>query len=159
MKFSCEKLVLQNAIATAARAVATKSSIPALEGLLLQCSSGSLTVTGYNMQLGIRTELACDVEKEGQLVLSARLFGDIIRRMPDDTVTLTADDKLTVKVSCGDADFDIIGRRRIFRSCPRWRKKTRSPCRKKRCASSFSRRALPFRRMRRGRYIWGRCLK
>jgi len=109
MKFSCEKIVLQNAVATAARAVASKSSIPALEGLLLQCSSGSLTVTGYNMQLGIRTELACDVEKEGQLVLSARLFGDIIRRMPDDTVTLTADDKLTVKVSCGDADFDIIG--------------------------------------------------
>ena len=109
MKFSCEKIVLQNAIATAARAVASKSSIPALEGLLLQCSSDSLTITGYNMQLGIRTELACDVEKEGQLVLSARLFGDIIRRMPDDTVTLTADDKLTVKVSCGDADFDIIG--------------------------------------------------
>ncbi len=109
MKFSCEKLVLQNAIATASRAVASKSSIPALEGLLLVCADGTLTVTGYNMQLGIRTRFACDAEENGQLVLNARLFGDIVRRMPDDTVTLASDDKLTVKVHCGDADFDITG--------------------------------------------------
>ena len=49
MKFSCEKLLLQNAINIATRAVASKSSIPALEGLLLICYEGSLTVTGYNM--------------------------------------------------------------------------------------------------------------
>lgn len=109
MKFSCEKLVLQNAILTASRAVASKSSIPALEGLLLVCEDGFLTVTGYNMQLGIRTRFACEIEEAGKLVLSARLFGDIIRRMPDDTVTLSSDEKLTVKVHCGDADFDIIG--------------------------------------------------
>lgn len=109
MKFSCEKIVLQSALSTAARATASKSSIPALEGLLLVCSGGELVVTGYNMQLGIRTRFACEVEEEGQLVLNARLFGDIVRRMPDDTLTLTADDKLTVKVHCGDADFDITG--------------------------------------------------
>jgi len=55
MKFSCEKLLLQNAVNTASRAVAAKSSIPALEGLLLTCGSESLTVSGYNMQTGIRT--------------------------------------------------------------------------------------------------------
>jgi len=109
MKFSCEKLTLQNAIGIASRAVANKSSIPALEGLLLVCSSETLTVTGYNMQLGIRTSFACDVEEEGQLVLNARLFGDIVRRMPDDTLTLVSDEKQTVKVTCGDADFDIVG--------------------------------------------------
>ena len=109
MKFSCEKIVLQNAISTASRAVASKSSIPALEGMLLICHGGYLTVTGYNMQLGIRTRFACDVEEEGQLVLNARLFGDIVRRMPDDELTLQSDDKLTVKVHCGDADFDIVG--------------------------------------------------
>lgn len=109
MKFSCEKLVLQSALATAVRAVAAKSSIPALEGLLLHCGDGRLTVTGYNMQMGIRTGFPCSVEEEGSLVLSARLFGDIVRRMSDDTLTLRADDKLTVKLTCGDADFDITG--------------------------------------------------
>lgn len=109
MKFSCEKIVLQNAIATAARSVAAKSSIPALEGLLLVCAGGMLTVSGYNMQLGIRTRFSCDVEEGGALVLNARLFGDIVRRMPDDTLTLIADDKQTVQLHCGDADFDIVG--------------------------------------------------
>ena len=109
MKFSCEKLLLQNAISTASRAVSSKSAIPALEGLLLVCSEGKLSVSGYNMQLGIRTGFACETEEEGQIVINARLFGDIVRRMPDDTVTLTADEKLTVKVVCGDANFDIVG--------------------------------------------------
>ena len=45
----------------------------------------------------------------GDIVLNARLFGDIIRRMPDDMITFTADEKMMVHVSCGDADFDILG--------------------------------------------------
>ena len=57
MKFSCEKLLLQNAVNTASRAVAAKSSIPALEGLLLTCGGESLTVSGYNMQTGIARSL------------------------------------------------------------------------------------------------------
>ncbi len=155
IKFSCEKVLLQNAIAVTSRAVAQKSSIPALEGLLLRAEqeltvSGynmqtgirtrvaadvtdrgeivlnarlfgdiirrmpdeaeqELTVSGYNMQTGIRTRVAADVTDRGEIVLNARLFGDIIRRMPDDVVTLSVDEKLMVHLSCGDADFDILG--------------------------------------------------
>ena len=109
MKFSCEKLLLQNAVNTTSRAVAAKSSIPALEGLLLQCGDGVLTVSGYNMQTGIRTNVFANVVEGGDIVLNARLFGDIIRRMPDDMITFTADEKMMVHVSCGDADFDILG--------------------------------------------------
>ena len=108
MKFSCEKIVLQNAINTASRAVSTKSSIPALEGLLLLCQNGTLTVSGYNMQIGIRTRIEADVAEEGEIVLNARLFGDIIRRLPDDTVSFRCDEKMTVHLCCGDADFDIM---------------------------------------------------
>ena len=60
MKFSCEKALLQSAINTASRAVSAKSSIPALEGLLLQADS-ALTISGYNMQTGIRTTVEADV--------------------------------------------------------------------------------------------------
>lgn len=108
MKFSCEKVLLQSAIAITSRAVAQKSSIPALEGLLLHADT-QLTVSGYNMQTGIRTKVSADVGQAGDIVLNARLFGDIIRRMPDDMVTFTADDKQVVHLSCGDADFDILG--------------------------------------------------
>ena len=108
MKFSCEKVLLQSAIAVTSRAVAQKSSIPALEGLLLHVDT-NLTVSGYNMQTGIRTKVSADVVSGGDIVLNARLFGDIIRRMPDDVVTVSVDDRQTVHLSCGDADFDILG--------------------------------------------------
>ena len=108
MKFSCEKTLLQSAINVASRAVAQKSSIPALEGLLLRAGN-ELTVSGYNMQTGIRTKVSADITEQGEIVLNARLFGDIIRRMPDDVVTFTADSRMTVHLSCGDANFDIIG--------------------------------------------------
>ena len=108
MKFSCEKTLLQSAIAITSRAVAQKSSIPALEGLLLHADH-QLTVSGYNMQTGIRTKVSADVPQGGDIVLNARLFGDIIRRMPDDVVTFTSDEKQVVHLHCGDADFDIVG--------------------------------------------------
>ena len=68
-----------------------------------------LTVSGYNMQTGIRTKVSADVVSGGDIVLNARLFGDIIRRMPDDVVTVSVDDRQTVHLSCGDANFDILG--------------------------------------------------
>jgi DNA polymerase-3 subunit beta len=106
MKFSCEKALLQSAITIASRAVAQKSTIPALEGLLLKTGDG-LTISGYNMQTGIRTKISADITEAGTLVLNARLFGDIIRKMPDDIVTFTSNEKQVVHLSCGDADFDI----------------------------------------------------
>lgn len=109
IKFSCEKVLLQNAISVTGRAVAQKSSIPALEGLLLRADH-QLSVSGYNMQTGIRTTVPADVAQSGEIVLNARLFGDIIRRMPrTDVVTISADEKMMVHLRCGDADFDILG--------------------------------------------------
>lgn len=108
MKFSCEKALLQNAVGIASRAVSQKSSIPALEGLLLHATE-NVTVSGYNMQTGIRTTLSADVTETGSLVLNARLFGEIIRKMPDDVITFSSDEKMVVHLHCGDADFDIMG--------------------------------------------------
>ena len=105
MRFSCEKALLQTAVSTASRAVAAKSSIPALEGLLIQANE-TLTVAGYNMQTGIRTQVSAEIQEPGELVLNARLFGEIIRRLPDDVLVFSCDG-LTVHLNCGDASFDI----------------------------------------------------
>ncbi len=107
IKFSCEKALLQNAIAVTSRAVSPKSSIPALEGLFLHADR-ELTISGYNMSTGIRTKVPAGVTESGDIVLNARLFGDIIRRMPDDMITFSADERQMVHLSC-DADFDILG--------------------------------------------------
>ena len=106
MKFSCEKIFLQSSINTAARAAATKSSIPALEGILLQADS-QLTISGYNMQTGIRTTLDADITEPGELVMPARMFGEMVRNMPDDVVTFSSDSNLNVRLTCGDVDYRI----------------------------------------------------
>ena len=85
LRFSCEKALLQSAVNTTSRAVAAKSSIPALEGILLE-GGDTLTLSGYNMQTGIRTIVDAQVQSPGRIVLSARLFGEMIRKMPDDVI-------------------------------------------------------------------------
>ena len=109
MKFTCEKVLLQNAISTAGRAVAQKSSIPALEGILIRASGQELIFSGYNMQTGIRTRLSANVVEEGEIVVSSRLFSEIIRKMPDDVVMFSVSERMTVHLSCGAADFEISG--------------------------------------------------
>ena len=108
LRFTCEKALLQAAAATASRAVSAKSSIPALEGLLLEADD-VLKLSGYNTQIGIRTTVEADISQPGRIVLNARLFGDIIRRMPDDVIVFSADEKLMVRLTCGDASFEILG--------------------------------------------------
>ena len=109
MKFSCEKALLQNAILTASRAVSPKSTIPALEGLLLEAeASGTVFLTGYNQETGIRSALQAEVTEPGSMVLSARLFGEIVRKMPDDTL-LFQEDHLKVHIACGMSEFDLVG--------------------------------------------------
>ncbi len=107
MKFSCEKYLLQSACSTASRAAASKSPIQALEGLLLEAAA-DVKVTGYDLKKGIYTNFAADVVQGGSIVVNSRLFGEIIRKLPDGIVTVTTD-KLNINVKCGKSDFNIMG--------------------------------------------------
>lgn len=108
MKFSCEKYLLQSACAIASRAAASKSPIPALEGLLLQARE-QLTVTGYDLKKGIYTQLEAEVKEQGSVVVGARLFGEMIRRLPDGIVTISTDVNNNVNVKCGKSEFNFMG--------------------------------------------------
>ena len=109
MKFHCEKALIQSAISVASRAVSLKSTIPALEGLLLEADgSGTVNITGYNQETGIRSSFSAEVDEAGSLVLPARLLGEIIRKMPDDIV-LFQEEKLKVHLACGMSEFDLMG--------------------------------------------------
>ena len=108
MKFSCEKYLLQAACATAARAAASKSPIPALVGLLLQ-AEGGLKITGYDLKEGIFTHMDADVSESGSVVVNARFFGEMMRKLPDGIVTVSCDGNLNVNVKCGRSEFDFTG--------------------------------------------------
>ena len=108
MKFSCEKALLQSAVMTAGRVVASKSSILALEGVLVEAENTGLRISGYNLETGIVTNVEANVVKTGAIVLSARLFGEIIRKLPDDVVSVETEGN-SVHITCGPTSFDIMG--------------------------------------------------
>ena len=107
MKFSCEKALLSAAVSVASRAVAAKSSIPAMEGILIEVGS-QLRLTGYNLETGIQATVPAEITQRGSLVLSARLFGEIVRKMADDVVVFSAEGYM-VNIKCGLSEFNILG--------------------------------------------------
>ena len=109
MKFSCEKAVLQAAVTTAGRVVAPKSTIQALEGVLLEAEESCLRVSGYNLETGVIARTEAEVREPGAIVLSARFLGEALRKMPDDAVSVSSDAECNVHIQCGPAFFDIKG--------------------------------------------------
>ena len=109
MKFTCDRQALTEAVLNVQRAVSSKSSIPALEGILLKAKTDSLFLCGYDLALGMTTEIPASVEETGTIVLSARLFGDIVRRLPDSGVHIDTDDKNMTTITSGQSNFSIVG--------------------------------------------------
>lgn len=108
MKFTCEKYLLQNAVNTASRAAAVKSAVAALEGLLIEAAEEKITISGYDLKTGITTSFPADVSEKGQVVLNSKLFGDIIRKMPGDFITISVEESYKTKIKGGASEFEII---------------------------------------------------
>lgn len=107
MKIICSKNTLCEAIGNVSKAVATKSSVPALEGIKLSLSGNILELTGYDLEMGIRTSVAVKSEDSGEVIINARLLSDIARRMPSDEILITVDDNLAVSISSNNTKYDI----------------------------------------------------
>ena len=106
MRFTCEKSMLVTGLNITGRTVAQKSALSAIEGILCQADTG-LRFTGYNMETAIIYEIEAEVTEAGQCILPARLFGDIIRRLPEGPVTVVVDDSYKVSIRAGYASFTI----------------------------------------------------
>lgn len=109
MKIVCNKQELVEAVSNIQRAVSTKSSVPALEGILLKTEEDKIELCGYDLELGMTTKIPARVEEPGSIVLSARLFGDIVRRLPVDMVELSVDEKNMASIVSGASEFSIVG--------------------------------------------------
>ena len=106
MRFTCEKNMLVTGLNIAGRTVAQKSSLSVIEGILCKAGHG-LSLTGYNMETAITYEIEAEVSDPGQCILPAKLFGDIIRRLPEGPVTVVVDDSFKVSIRAGFASFTI----------------------------------------------------
>ena len=97
------------AVSNVSRAVSTKATIPALEGVLIKAYNDNLNISGYNLEIGITTDIEARVVKEGEIVLGAKLLLDIVRRLPEEIVSIETDDRMVTYITCGKADYQIVG--------------------------------------------------
>ena len=109
MKFSCDKAVLSAAVSNVSRAVTTRTALQALEGILIRAEGDTLTLTGYDLELGITTVIPAAVSEEGSIILGARLFGEMIRKLEGGEVFVASDNKLLTEIRGGGAEFTILG--------------------------------------------------
>lgn len=106
MKFTCEKTQLVSAISVASRTVAQKSAITGLEGILVRAGV-KVMLTGYNLETDITVSVDADVQENGACIMPARLFFDIVRKLPDDTVSIQVDENFKVSIKGGISSFTI----------------------------------------------------
>ncbi len=109
LKFSVMKSDIIDALATTAKAASTKSVINALEGILLTLKGSILTVTGYDLEIGIKTDIQVNGIEDGELVMNSRLICDMIRRMPNGDITFEQTDGLKVNISGGSVVYSVMG--------------------------------------------------
>ena len=108
MKFECDKSLLSAAIDGVSRAITNRAAIPVLEGIYLKAEGFQLTLTGYDMEMGITTNIECNVQVPGETVLEAKLFGSMVSRMPSGTVSVELNNEGMAIISGGVAERERL---------------------------------------------------
>ena len=100
MKFICEKASLLKAINSVVRGASSKTTMPILEGILIQTNDNQVKLTTYDLELGIEYVINCEVIEQGNTVVTASVFSEIIRRLPDTEISITVDEKELLVIEC-----------------------------------------------------------
>ena len=108
MKFICKQAEINEALANVSRAVPPKSTISALEGVKLYLNRTVLELTGYDLELGIQTKIEVQSDDVGECILNSRLFNEIIRKMPSETIEVEVDENLTATIKSSSAEYKIL---------------------------------------------------
>lgn len=109
MRFTCIKSDLIKALSNTSRVAAAKNSIAALDGVLIKAYDNKLNISGYNLEIGITTDIDAKIQTEGEIVVSAKLFLDIVRRLPEEIVMIEVDERMVTYITCGNVNYQIVG--------------------------------------------------
>ena len=109
MRFKCEQQVMNKALNIVSKAVSTRTTIPTLKGILLEIKEeGILTMTASDMDLSIEEKINVETEESGAVIVPAKLFGDVIRKLPSGEVEIKVDEE-KINIKCMNAEFSIVG--------------------------------------------------
>lgn len=110
MKIVCSKNDLLKGVNTVMKAVPSKTTMPILECILIDASAGEIKFTANDMELGIETKVDGTIQEKGIVALEAKLFSEIIRKLPDNDVIITSDSNNNTQIVCEKAKFSIMGK-------------------------------------------------
>jgi len=108
MKFLTEKSLLQEAISDVQKAITGKSTMPALQGIFIAAKDGMLTLIGSDIEVSIETKIEANVLEEGEIVIDSRLFGEIIRKLPNAQVEITTIDNNNIEILCEKSTVQLV---------------------------------------------------
>lgn len=111
MKLICSKANLLYGVNIVIKAVPTRTTMPILECVLIDASEGNIKLIANDMELGIETEIEGIIEEPGIIALDAKIFSEIVRKLPDNDIVINSDDSLNTIITCEKSKFNIIGKR------------------------------------------------
>ncbi len=110
MKLICSKAALLNGLQVVSKAVPNKTTMSILECILIDSTDGQIRLTANDMELGIETIIEGEILEKGIIALDAKIFLDIVRKLPDNDITLTTDASFKTSITCEKAKFNILGK-------------------------------------------------
>jgi len=109
LKFVCSATDISEACQNVQRAASQKATMPAIEGILIRAEEGTVHLTGYDLEVGIKTSVAAKVEEPGAVVINAKYLCEILRKLPSSQVRIEADERMMSSITSGEANFGIKG--------------------------------------------------
>ena len=110
MKLVCSKANLLNGVQIVSKAVPSKTTMSILECILVDTTNGEIKLTANDMELGIETTIEGQIIEKGIIALDAKIFSDIVRKLPDSDITIETDSSFKTTITCEKAKFNIIGK-------------------------------------------------
>ena len=107
MKIICSKTNLVKGVSIVSKAVPSKTTMPILECILIDATTDMIKFTANDMELGIETIVEGEILKKGMIAIDARIFSEIVRKLPDNEVVIEADDNLQTTITCEKSKFNI----------------------------------------------------
>lgn len=110
MKIVCSKTNLLNGVNTVSKAVPSKTTMSILECILIDATKGEIKLTANDMELGIETVIDGEIMEKGIIALDAKIFLEMVRKLPDNDVTIETDPTYKATITCEKAKFNIVGK-------------------------------------------------
>ena len=110
MKIVCKKTNLLNGVQIVSKAVPSKTTMSILECILIDVRNGEIKLAANDMELGIETRIEGEVIEKGMIALDAKIFLEIVRKLPDSNIKIETDSSLKTTITCEKAKFNIIGK-------------------------------------------------